>query len=305
MSLDLATYSRQAKYEHIGFASDIQTDLAELADRAQVAHARNRQYKRTTIFTWVILFISFMMGLLIPPIFLIVPIAIGELLVLWFLKSKEKRWSIPKERYVLASGLIQKVTRDMEIEPSLHLFLDGYPTKSKHKKIDTLSDPKRAKWKIDRYADPWLLLEGQFLDQTEFTLTLNEFYIEKYGWTRNPRGKHKHKRKEKPKGLSLTLTLRFQRKKYGAVTVLGDSLQAAIKLPNNMVKVKRLKMNDRTLTLTLKVPHHGLMDNAPNPPYGLIKQSSVEWLEQLITQMFLSLYHVLNLAQKLSKVTSS
>lgn len=297
MSLNLAKFRLKPKYKHIGFASEIQADLAKLAARIQQAQARNRRYNSIARFAWIGLFCFFVGGLFLRPLFWFFAIAIGVLLVLWILKSAEQPWLIPEERYQLALGLIKKTMRDMEGEPSLNLRLDCYPTKVKHKRIDTMPDPNRAKWKIDRYADPWLLLEGQFLDQTEFTLTLTELYIEKYGWKRSRSGKSKHKRKGKPKGLSLTLTLRFQRKKYGAVTVLRDSLKEAIQLPST-VQIKRLKVSDRTLSLTLKVP--------PYPPpshLGFDRNVNVKQVEELITQMFLSLYHVLNLAQKLSKVT--
>lgn len=305
MSLNLAQFRLKPKYKHIGFASEIQADLAKLQDRIQQAQARNRLYNSIVNYAWLGLFGSLFIGVfgslllnqLLSPLFWLFTFSLGVLLVLGVLKLFERRWLIPEERYMLPLGLIKKVVRDMELEPSLHLFLNCYPVTAKHKRIDTIPDPNRERWKIDRYTDPWLLLEGQFLDQTEFTLTLTELYIEKYGRKYSRSGKVKHKRKGKPKGLSLTLTLRFQRKKYGAVTVLKDSLKEALQLPPT-ARVKRIRVSGRTLSLTVKVP--------PYPPprrFDVDRNVDVKQVEELITQMFLSLYHVLNLAQKLSKVT--
>ncbi|ABW27478.1 hypothetical protein [Acaryochloris marina] len=305
MSLNLARFRLKLKYKHIGFASEIQTDLAKLEDRVQQAQARHHLYNYIARFAWIGLIGSFVFGVFgsvlleqpLSPLFWLFLFSLGVLLVLGILKLFERPWLIPKERYMLPLGLIKKVIRDMELEPSLHLSLNCSPVIAKRKRIDTIPDPKRDRWKIDRYADPWLLLEGQFLDQTVFTLTLTELYIEKHGWKRSRSGKTKHKRKSKPKGLSLTLTLRFQRKKYGAVTVLKDSLKDALELPPT-ARVKRIKVSDRTLSLTVKMP--------PYPPlkrFEVDQNVDVKQVEELITQMFLSLYHVLNLAQKLSKVT--
>lgn len=311
MSLNLARFRLKPQYKHIGFSSEIQADLAKLAHRVQQAQARNHLYNNIASFAWFGLIGSFVFGVfglmllslilpvhqLISPLFWLFLFSLGVLLVLGILKLFERPWLIPKERYMLPLGLIKKVIRDMELEPSLHFSLNCFPVNAKRKRIDTIPDPNRDRWKIDRYADPWLLLEGEFLDQTDFTLTLTELYIEKYGRKYSRSGKVKHKRKGKPKGLSLTLTLRFQRKKYGAVTVLKDSLKEALKLPPT-ARVKRIKVSDRTLSLTVKVPPY------PSPShFDLNRNVDVKQVEELITQMFLSLYHVLNLAQKLSKVT--
>lgn len=291
MSLNLLEFKRKPKYKHIGFASQIQADLEKLGITIQQAQSKTSRYNRIAGFLWVGFFLFFVGGLFFPPLFTLAVAFVVSGLVLEMLKSKERGFLIPEERYLLPQKLLAKVTRDMELEPSLHLFLDCYPVKAKHKLSDTIPDPNRAKWKIDRYADTWLLLEGQFLDQTEFTLTLSEFNIEKYGWKRGSSGKMKHKRKAKPKGLTLTLTLRFLRKKYGAVTLLRESLQEALQFPAT-VQVKRFKVSDRTVSLTLKVP-----------PYGA-SNVDVDRVEDLITQMFLNLYHVLTLAKELSQVTS-
>lgn len=311
MSLNLARFRLKPKYKHIGSASEIRADLRTLSHRVQQAQARNHLYSNIASLAWFGLIGSFVFGVfgllllslilpvhqLISPIFWLFLFSLGVLLILGILKLFERPWLIPSERYVLPFRLIQKVIRDMELEPSLHLSFNCYPVNAKRKRIETIPDPNRDRWKIDRYTDPWLLLEGKFLDQTEFTLTLTELYIEKHGWKHSRSGKSKHKRKGKPKGSSLTLTLRFQRKKYGAVTVLKDSLKEALQLPLT-ARVKRIKVSDRTLSLTVKVPPY------PSPRhFDVDRNVDVKQVEELITQMFLSLYHVLNLAQKLSKVT--
>lgn len=118
MSLNLARFRLKPKYKHIGFASEIQTDLAKLEDRVQQAQARHRLYNYITRFAWIGLIGSFVIGVFgsvlleqpLSPLFWLFLFSLGVLLVLGMLKLFERPWLIPQERYVLPVGLIKKLS---------------------------------------------------------------------------------------------------------------------------------------------------------------------------------------------------
>ncbi|MGB7416620.1 MAG: hypothetical protein WA902_20625, partial [Thermosynechococcaceae cyanobacterium] len=195
--------------------------------------------------------------------------------------------------------------RDMEPNAPIQLAIDLRDRKHKQKKVDTIPDPHRAKWKIDRYADPWLQMQGQFLDQTRFQLEITEFTVEKYGWKRGRSGKSKFKRKTKSKGLEISLILQFPRSKYGAISILSESFAEAITLPD-YAQIKRLKVASNHLLLIVKTPPLFEQAAFAAKPQELEQrqQEAINQADQLMTQMLLSLYHGLNLAKKLSQSAS-
>ena len=255
------------------------------------AIAEEKQKKLGNILTLVsiccgvLLFISFFF----PPLFILLFILLIPLIILTVQWNGQRKRNIANERYEIPKLLLPKFLRDMEPESLVHLAIDFSDPKDKRKKVDTIPDPRRPKWKIDRYTDPWLKLEGQLLDQTRFQIAMTEFTIEKYGWKRSRSGKSKFKRKAKPKGLEVALSLQFSRNKYGAISMLQDALPEAIKLPPK-ARVKRLKVSENRLLLAVKIPAASFSKNV-----------DPEEVDHLVTQMFLSLYQGLNLAKQLSK----
>ena len=175
----------------------------------------------------------------------------------------------------------------MDDQANYRLQLNCTPCDHKRHKVDTIPDPNRKKWKIDRFRLNWLNLGGEFVDGTQFTFSLTELAISKYGWKRSRSGKNKFKRKNKPKGLELILKLDFSRKRYGAIQLLQEEIRSAIKLPAN-VRLKSIKANDHMLMLMVKAP----------PEY-----LKIEVLPNLFTQLLLNAFHVLTLAKQLSKPT--
>ncbi len=155
------------------------------------------------------------------------------------------------------------------------------------KKIQTTPHPHRHGWKIDHHRDPWLTIEGVFLDGTRFHLAATALHITQYGWKRGRSGKSKFKKKSKEKGQELEVTLKCSRRKYGALSVLKQDAMGAIRLPES-ARLRRFKASDHDLYLQIKTP-------------AWIGSDQAQQLHHAITMMFLSLYQILNLAKLLSK----
>jgi hypothetical protein len=196
--------------------------------------------------------------------------------------------NIPNYRYQLLPKLLTMLVRDMDKQApvSTHLVLNP-PLRIQKCTFDG-PHPHRSGWNLKRYDDQWLTLEGELLDRTRFQLLCTESWVTAAGWKRGRSGKRKYKTKSKSKGFELALALRVPRKKYGALPVLTPAAREAIQLPKTC-SLKRLEVEDNSLYLRVK-----MLPPPENPDV------QVEQLYQAITLMFLSLYHILNLAKVLS-----
>lgn len=224
-------------------------------------------------------------------LYIILPLALGAIITGGVLNLQTQGLQIPDIRYQLVPELIDTLGRDMEANAVLHLKLNCVPTTHKLKKIDTIPHPSRPGlrgWKIDRFQDNWLTLQGTFVDGANFSLVVVERAMAKYGWKRSHSGKRKYKRKEKSKGIELSLDLQFPRKQYGAIQILQQEVHQAIQLPPQTC-LKHLKISDRSFFLSIQAPPEFVASQA---------------LHRLVTQLLLNAYHVLNLAKQLSKRTS-
>lgn len=284
MAFDLAQIKRNRwVYETTALASRIQLDCQEMAQYDQQMAKRRKLANTVLIISGIAVFASFFIGSVLGPIpvFLaLIPLAVGIVLRAVWCSS-----DIPDMRYLVLEELIDTLSRDVARDQPFHVRLDFAPSNKDYKRIDTVPYPARSGWKMDLFQDNWLVLKGQFLDSTDFTLSLTELMVSRYGWKRGSSGKRKFKRKNKSKGVELELDLRIPRKKYGAVQVLQEDIQSAIQLPEN-VRLKRLKVSENNLILGVKAS-----------PDFLVSTS----LYKLSMQLFLNAYHVLNLAKELSK----
>ncbi len=293
MTLNLDAFKKTLVYEQSGAARTLIADLRMIADSDAIAEKNQKKLGQIALGLGIGLFLFFFICILLPPLFLVFVLLGIALIIVGVLWNRENKFNIANERYELPKKLIPKMLRDMNPEAPIGLSLNFRPSNHKQKKVDTIPDPNRSKWKIDRFIDPWLQLEGQFLDQTHFQLSVTEFTHEKYGWKRSRSGKSKFKRKTKPKGLEIELQLQFSRNKYGAISVLRESFAEAIKLPDH-ARIKRLRVGENKLLLAVKIP-----------PLSHDPKAAVEAADRIITQMLLSLYHGMNLAKKISQPTSA
>lgn len=285
MAFDLATFKRnRLTYETTAAAQRIQQDCKQIA----AFDKKIEQRKKIAVAIFTISIICTVLSFFVieetpAPLF----VSLAGLGIGWIFISLCGSLDIPDLRHQLLPPLLEVLGRDMGDDAIYKLKLNCTPSRHKTKKVDTIPDPSRAKWKIDRFRDNWLNLSGEFVDGTHFTLSLTELAISKYGWKRSRSGKSKFKRKHKSKGLELVLNLGFSRKRYGAIQLLQEEIQSAIQLPDR-VRLKGVKLNDHMMMLTIKAP----------PEY-----LKLEFLPNLITQLLLNAFHVLTLAKQLSKPT--
>lgn len=282
MAFDLASFKRnRLTYETTASAQRIQLDCKQIAAFDKQMEKRNNIAIALCIVGGILVFIALAVAGFLLIIALIV-LAVGIVLLI-----QSSGMEIPDLRHQLLPSVLEVLGRDMAEEATYRIQLNCTPSTDKSKKLDTIPDPSRVKWKIDRFQNNWLNLGGEFVDGTDFSIALTELAVSKYGWKRSRSGKSKFKRKNKPKGLELVLKLGFSRKRYGAIQLLQEDIQNAVKLPAH-VRLKGIKVNDHMLMLTIKAP----------PEY-----LHVERLPNLITQLLLNAFHVLTLAKQLSKPT--
>ncbi|MEM0979231.1 MAG: hypothetical protein AAGH78_03050 [Cyanobacteria bacterium P01_H01_bin.58] len=295
MAFDPAALKRSPHtYQTTATASRIKLDCQAIAEFDKKLEKQASLATTLIIVGVAALFLSFLGSALLGNavlLYVILPFALGAIITGGVLNLQTQGLRIPDNRYQVVPELVDTLSRDMEENAVLHLQLNCMPTTHKLKKLDTIphpSRPGRRGWKIDRFQDNWLTLGGAFVDGTNFSLAVIERAIAKYGWKRSRSGKRKFKRKEKSKGVELSLDLHFPRKRYGAIQILQQEVSQAIQLPPQ-VHLKRLKISDRSFFLSIQAPPEFVKSHA---------------LKQLVTQLLLNAYHVLNLAKQLSKRTS-
>lgn len=175
------------------------------------------------------------------------------------------------------------LSRDMDSNAEVEIYLSSQSFKDK---IGSVPHPNKSGWKIEQYKQEWLTLKGKFLDKTYFELTLTELSKTIRGKKRTSSGKIKQKSKTKIQGLNIKLRLTYPQGRYGAVKVLKNDVNDAVKIPY-FCQLKLLKITDKNLYFVVKI----LPDFAERK----------EEIYQTIAMMFLSLYQILNLAKMLSR----
>ncbi|WP_008309704.1 hypothetical protein [Leptolyngbya sp. PCC 6406] len=289
MAFDPAELKRNRQiYEVTATASRIQIDCKAIEDYDKVIEKKMQQATFLTVGGFIGIF-GAVFGAAITEVsliaFILLPVGGTALLAGLILQARFKGLNIPDIRYRLLPEILAILSRDTERNEPFQVKLVCSAATQKDKKTDTQPDPLRRGWKIDFFEDTWLKVSGTFVDGTDFSLTLTDLSIAKYGYKRSRSGKSKFKRKEKPKAIELLLDLQFSRKRYGEIRQIQDDIINAIQLPED-VQLKRLKVSDRSLTLGIKAA----------PGWG-----TEAGLKTLITQLFLNAYHVLTLAKQMSK----
>ena len=297
MALDMKVFRKRLNYHCTGPSSTVLSDLNAIA---RLDHYAQKQKKKYGTIGWICfvgtilcvilaVVIAENSGSSLPILFVIVgAIAFVVSLVCAGIHSHWNRVDVPDVRHQLPKQLLAMLARDMAKGGATQLGIDFSSPTQKRKKTHTGPHPYRARWKRDYFEDGWLNLQGTFLDGTTYTLKTNELWIRSYGWKRSRSGKSKHKSKMKAKGMELELFLQFSRKRYGAVSILEQDIESAIKLPPG-AQLKKIRVDDNKMGLRVKISGMSV--------------SNPKFVYDTTASMFLSLYHVLNLAQKLSKAS--
>jgi hypothetical protein len=283
MQFDYQNFQKTLTYTATSSTGQIFQDLDAIAKLDQEAEKKKFRYTIVFALGLLCLFVSFFLISSVPEIAIILLISsVVAVIIGGIFMGRYGRVDVPNYRYELTRRIIYLLNRDLQENTNLHINLIFSPPTQKQKQISTGNHPSRRGWKVELFQDQWCSIEGEFSDRNRFQLILNEFHRIASG--RNPRGKYKSKKK--PKGGEVFLKLTCNQRQYGAIKILKQDAQGAIKLPDR-VKIKGLNITDKAILLRVNVPSE-IWNNQ-------------DVMYQTITLMFLSLYQVLNLARMLSQ----
>ena len=300
MAINRKTFAKDLTYQADTSVRQIFKDLKELAEIKQLAEQKVAYFSKLAGWSWLGIVLIIIIGLfsiiglfgffggwtsLIGLGFLILAVLLLPVLIFVAIFCSVKwnyyhKLKLRDDRYELSKKIVSMVNRDLTPNRNVKIMIHFTHGGEKGKKIQTLSHPRNRGW-INIFEDQWLILEGNFLDSTNFFLTVTE--LNRTTYKRKAGGKLKNT-KNKPKGTEINLKLSFPRKKYGSIHVIQNAAPEAVKLPEE-VNLKRMKVTPKAIDLTVNTPH-------------FFKQ---EEMYQTITMMFLSLYQILNFAKLLSR----
>jgi predicted membrane protein len=300
MPINLKEFRKQLTYQQSATPVVISRELKDIAKVDRLAEIEQKKYGKFALYFFlgvlgtIILifttstFLTSSNSIAIVTLLLFL-LAIGLSIAFTYSLSRRiyhAKFNLPNYRYDLANNLLNMLTRDINKASNIDVYLSFIASTDKQYKQSTIPHPSRSGWKIDCFQHEWLRMQGQFLDKTRFTLTATALSKTQYGWKRGRSGKNKYKSKTKPIGLDVGLTLNYSQKQYGAIKVLKNEINAAIKVPI-FCQIRNIKVTDKSIHLSLRISPH-------------VADKSAE-IYEAITTMFLSLYQVLNLAKVLSK----
>ncbi|MEM8720528.1 MAG: hypothetical protein AAGE84_14690 [Cyanobacteria bacterium P01_G01_bin.39] len=300
MTKEISKLGKELRYVTQNIPQKIIQDL----DKIKVADAKytktRNKYQALLIISSISIFASFF--LMSIPILgaTVLTVAVIATCFFYYYSQKYARLQIEPARYLLVKKLVYLLQRDLSAKSYLNINLDFTTSIIQSKLTSEDAHPLKPGWKLKIYQDPWLNIQGEFCDRTNFDLNITEHHRISSGWKRSRSGKRKHKRKHKFKGSEICLQLRYPAKKYGAIQVLQQDAMAAIKLPN-YVEVKNFKLNNKFILLKVNLPPQ--FDYLKYHVGGLSDTQKIDTSYETITSIFLSLYQILNLARTLSKVS--
>lgn len=299
MPINLKEFRKQLIYQQSATSVVISRELRNIRELDRLAEREQKKYGELALYfflgalgTFILILVTSnsLVGSSIPIVTLLLFIlTIGLSITFTYFLSRRiyySRSNLPDYRYDLANKLLEMLTRDIDKVSNIDVYLSFLPSTDKQHKQSTNPHPSKSGWKIDSYQHQWLRMQGKFLDKTRFTLTITALSKTQYGWKRGRSGKNKYKSKTKPVGLDVGLTLNYSQKQYGAIKVLKNEINAAIKVPI-FCQIRNIKVTDKSIHLLVRVSPH-LAEKSPE-------------IYEAITTMFLSLYQVMNLAKALTK----
>ncbi|HIK07825.1 MAG TPA: hypothetical protein IGS40_24570 [Trichormus sp. M33_DOE_039] len=300
MAIKIDKIRKQRTYIIKSSVKYILDELQDIAELDSLAEKKQKEYGKKSLFCFLgilslfilIFFISiFSSNAELLGVVTLLSILISFVLLIagiytLFMRFKFQRLNLNNYRYQLTQKVIQMLDRDIKEDAVLDLSLSFQPLERAENKTATIDHPYKSGWKIDNYAQEWLVIKGQFLDTTHFELSLNSILKKQYGWKRGSSGKSKYKSKSKSGGLDISLKLTYSQNRYGAVKILQNEVNHAIKLPVSS-SLRRLRITDEVIYITARVA----------PQFVEIQDK----VYQTITAMFLSIYQVLNLAKIITK----
>lgn len=198
-------------------------------------------------------------------------------------RSSAGRTDFEDRRYQLLGRMARLLGADIDPDTPINVQLDLDKVNGRSKLVN---EGKAGVWNVKFYEDPWLNLQGQLMDGTRFTVCLTEKHQDRSRTKRSASGKLKHKSKTKS-AVQAVVSLKPKEKRYPNAGALGAQARGAVQLPHG-VELKDLSTRENVLTLKTASKAGWSVDSG----------------SQLLSQMLLSLYQVLNLSRQIDKAQS-
>jgi len=187
-------------------------------------------------------------------------------------------------RFELADRLLGLLGSDMAPDSPVHLRMDLSKTDAKTKFV---GESTAGRWKVKQFQDPWLGLGGRLLDGTRFRIGVTDHHQNRSCWKTSRSGKRKHKTKTKA-GVEVRVDLKVKEARYPGLGSLAEDPGAAVQLPE-WALVKGIDVADGSLSIRAAAK-------------GGVTAADFD-TDQLVANMLLSLYQVLNLTRAVKKVS--
>ena len=198
----------------------------------------------------------------------------------FFLWIRFSKLDTEDRRYELLEEILQLLQTAMAPDSPTQVRLDLSASELK-KKLS--GEGKEGSWEVKHYTDPWLQLQGRFLDGTTFLVDVTDRFQKKSRWVQSRSGKRKHKTKAKTATV-FQVRLKPKAKRYQHLSELGRNAAGALQLPPG-VESKKFEVEDGSLLV--KAQEKDAWDTAAG--------------KQTVAMMFLSLYQILNLSRTMTK----
>lgn len=160
-------------------------------------------------------------------------VSAGLILFTFIYWRKWAKKNYPDERYLLAQGLLDLVSRDANAEDLITARIDFSGLRTGKNAVEKRSD--RTVYSLE-----WLLVSGKFADGSKYTMQVSEQTHVKF-----------RKGKVKPKGYTFALTLVFSKKTYGQLQIDQNHALAQLQLPFH-ARVKSFRAKGNAIRIVAK-----------------------------------------------------
>lgn len=278
-TLNIREFRRTLVYQSNAPVADIQADLRRLG---QFHDRLLCQYNYATVA--LILCISLPLLLLFALSYLA---DLGWLLILGFvlaaiaaglLRNRARRCQFSRDRDRLLNQVLELLQCDMALDIPLAVELSVGHAQQAGPPVSCHPHPILPGWRVEQYRDLWFSVQGEFWDQTRFSLKLFEKTDVPRCDTDSGKGLGQ--------GFDLILQCQVSPQVYGSLAALREQWAGAVKLPPG-ASLTHCEGTDQLVRLAAALP--------PAFTASLIYQAMI--------MLLLSAYQGLNLARHLAQVT--
>lgn len=291
--MDLAAFSRTLIYSRTAPPGAIVRDMRALRQIDRFSEHRQAIWGWMSgiglVATVVLGPVGFFVGmstesLLIAGVALLFPLVFTSISIA--IRSRYKRLNLDNRRYELVTRLMRYLSADMAAGQPIDVTIDLRELDHGDKHT---GEGASNGWKIRYYKDPWLQVQGRFVDGTSFVIQLVQLLQKRSKWKRSASGKMKQKTKRKGKAVAV-VRLSAKPDKYPRLSRVAGDAHQAVQLPGHAA-LGDLVIDGHRLTIKSTIIERWTDGEEDGEHSG----------SQAIAMMLLSLYQVLNLAKAIDK----